>query len=113
MNSTQGVGERARESMYAVEPAGAPSMQAAMGALIRQFAAAAIPPGDLARIEVPTTLIWGRHDLATPLPVAEEAAARYGWSLHVIEDAGDDPPLEQPEAFLAALGTPVGQVAAS
>ena len=27
----------------------------------------AIPPADLARIAVPTTLIWGRHDLATRL----------------------------------------------
>lgn len=24
--------------------------------------------GDLARIAIPTTLIWGRHDRATPLP---------------------------------------------
>ena len=63
----------------------------------------AIPPADLARIAVPTTLIWGRHDLATPLPIAEAASARYGWPLHVIEDAGDDPPIEQPEAFLNAL----------
>ena len=60
----------------------------------------AIPPAELARIAVPTTLIWGRHDLATPLSVAEAASARYGWPLHVIEDAADDPPIEQPEAFL-------------
>lgn len=45
----------------------------------------------------------GRHDLATPLYVAEEASERYGWRLHVIEDAADDPLLEQPEAFLKAL----------
>jgi hypothetical protein len=37
--------------------------------------------------------------------VAEEASARYGWPLHVIEDAADDPPIEQPEAFLRALHT--------
>jgi pimeloyl-ACP methyl ester carboxylesterase len=35
--------------------------------------------------------------------VAEAASARYGWPLHVIEDAADDPPIEQPEAFLRAL----------
>jgi pimeloyl-ACP methyl ester carboxylesterase len=31
------------------------------------------------------------------------ASARYGWPLYVIEDAGDDPAMEQPEAFLEAL----------
>ena len=92
---------------YAVELAGTPSVQAAMGALIGQFAAAPIPAAELARIDVPTTLIWGRHDLATPLQVAESAGARYGWPLHVIDDAGDDPPLEQPGAFLAALHTAI------
>ena len=52
---------------------------------------------------MPTTLIWGRHDLATPLAVAEQAAARHRWPLHVIEDANDDPPIEQPEALLRVL----------
>ena len=88
---------------YAVELAGTPSVQGAMGGLIGQFAVTPVPPDDLARIDVPTTLIWGRHDLATPLQVAEDASARHGWPLHVIEDAGDDPPLEQPDAFLDAL----------
>lgn len=37
------------------------------------------------------------------LTMAEDASAKYGWLLHVIEDAADDPPLEQPEAFLGAL----------
>jgi pimeloyl-ACP methyl ester carboxylesterase len=63
----------------------------------------AIPQDDLARIAVPTTLIWGRHNLGLRLKVAEAASARYGWPLHVIEDAGDDPAIEQPEAFLEAL----------
>jgi pimeloyl-ACP methyl ester carboxylesterase len=63
----------------------------------------AIPPAELERIGVPTILIWGRHDRATPLAVAEAAAARYGWPLHVIENANDDPPVEQPEALLRAL----------
>jgi pimeloyl-ACP methyl ester carboxylesterase len=57
----------------------------------------------LAGIAVPTTLIWGRHDLATSLGVAEAASARYGWPLRVIEDAGDDPVMEQPERFVQAL----------
>lgn len=93
---------------YAVELARTPRVQAAIGNLLGQFAAAPIPPAELARINVPTTLIWGRHDLATPVQIAEAAAARYGWPLHAIEDAGDDPSLEQPAAFLAALHAAIG-----
>jgi pimeloyl-ACP methyl ester carboxylesterase len=54
---------------------------------------------------VATTLIWGRHDLQVPLATAETAATLYDWPLHVIDNAGDDPALEQPEAFLNALHT--------
>jgi hypothetical protein len=60
---------------------------------------ATAPPG----FTVPTTLIWGRHDLQVRLRVAEAASARYGWPLHVVEDAADDPAVGQPEAFLDAL----------
>jgi pimeloyl-ACP methyl ester carboxylesterase len=93
---------------YAVELAGDARVQAALGSLIGQFAAAPIPPEQLARIDVPTTLVWGQHDLATPLHVAEVASARYGWPLHVVEDAGDEPFLDQPEAFLDVLQLAVG-----
>jgi len=79
------------------------SGQQALAALMEQLGASALPEAELARIAVPTTLIWGRHDLATPLSTAEAASARYGWPLHVIEDANDDPPIEQPEAVLSAL----------
>lgn len=58
---------------------------------------------DLARIAVPTTLIWGAEDVGMPVKVAAEASARYQWPLHVIEGARDDPAIERPEAFLAAL----------
>jgi FAD/FMN-containing dehydrogenase/pimeloyl-ACP methyl ester carboxylesterase len=84
---------------YNVDRVGTPSVQAALGQLMEQFAT----PADLARIAVRTTLIWGRHDSATPLAVAEAAATRHGWPLHVIEDCADDPPIEQPEAFLRVL----------
>jgi pimeloyl-ACP methyl ester carboxylesterase len=77
----------------------------AVDSLMKQFGVQAIPSADLARIAVPTALIWGRHDLATRLAVAEAASARYGWRLHVIEESADDPPIEQPEAFLRALRT--------
>lgn len=94
---------------YNVERAGTPSVQVALGALMEHFGGPAIAAADLARIAVPTTLIWGRHDLATPLAVAEAASARHPWPLHVIEDCADDPPIEQPEAFLRALHTAIGR----
>jgi pimeloyl-ACP methyl ester carboxylesterase len=70
---------------------------------MQEFGMSAIPDEDLDRISVPTILIWGRHDLATPLRVAQAASSRHGWPLHVIESAADDPPMEQPEAFLRTL----------
>jgi pimeloyl-ACP methyl ester carboxylesterase len=89
---------------YALDRFRTPSVKAAMRSLMRQLASA-IPPRELDRIDVPTTLIWGRHDLGVRLSVAEAASARYGWPLHVIENARDDPAIEQPEAFLEALRT--------
>jgi pimeloyl-ACP methyl ester carboxylesterase len=88
---------------YNVDRASAPAVQTAVGAVMETFAMPAIPPEELARIAVPTTLIWGRHDRATPLAVAETASARFGWPLVVIEDSADDPSTEQPEATLRAL----------
>jgi pimeloyl-ACP methyl ester carboxylesterase len=103
------MGERwAPFEAYNVERARAPSVQTAVAALMEQLGVAAIPPAELARIAVPTTLIWGRHDRATPLSVAEAASARFGWPLHVIENCNDDPPVEQPEALLRALGAALG-----
>jgi pimeloyl-ACP methyl ester carboxylesterase len=43
-----------------------------------------------------------------PLRSAEEASARYGWPLPVIEDAGHVTPGEQPEAFVGALRATLG-----
>lgn len=88
---------------YAIDGARRPALRAAFSQLMAEFGAPRIPDSELSRITVPTTLIWGRQDLATPLRVAEEASARLGWPLRVIEDAGDDPPIEQPAAFLRVL----------
>ena len=88
---------------YNLDRASTPSVQTALGELMEQFGGPAIDPAELERITVPTRLIWGRHDLATPLAAAEAAGARYGWPLEVIEDVGDDPPVEQPQAFVRAL----------
>ena len=87
---------------YNLDLARAPSAKAA-GRLMREVGVPRIPPEDLARIAVPTTLIWGRHDRANRPRIAEAASARYGWPLRVIEDCADDPPRDQPEAFLEAL----------
>lgn len=90
---------------YNVDRAQTPSVQTALGTLMDQFGLPAIPSTDLERITVSTTLIWGRHDLATPLSIAQEASTRYGWPLHVIDNVGDDPPVEQPEALVHVLRT--------
>lgn len=98
------VGERWEPfKAYVLDRARAPSAKAALRTLMGKVGVPAIPSADLARIAVPTTLIWGRHDPVMRLRVAEAASARYGCPLHVIEDAADDPPIEQPNAFLAAL----------
>jgi pimeloyl-ACP methyl ester carboxylesterase len=88
---------------YTLDRAHAPGAAAIQGALMEQFGFPPIPPEVLAGITVPTTLIWGRHDLATSLSVADAASARYGWPLQVIEDAGVDTVMEQPERFVQAL----------
>jgi pimeloyl-ACP methyl ester carboxylesterase len=87
---------------YNLELARMPGVRSAVATLMQQFGPA-IPAADLSRIAVPTTLVWGRHDRAFPLAIAEEASARYGWPLHVIENSADDPPIEQPEALVRLL----------
>jgi pimeloyl-ACP methyl ester carboxylesterase len=102
------MGERWEASQaYMLDLARTPSVRAANRRLLRELGTRAIPPGELARISVPTTLIWGRHDRVMRLRIAEAASARYGWPLHVIEDAGHFV-AEQPEAFGRALRTALG-----
>ena len=99
-----GMGDRWEQmKAYNLELARMPTLLAAEQALIGEFGMAPIPAEELARITVPVTLIWGRHDLATPLGVATAASARHGWPLRIIENAGDDPAMEQPEAFVRVL----------
>lgn len=75
----------------------------AAGQLFRRAGTPRIPPEELEQITVPVSLIWGRHDRALRLRIAERTSTRYGWPLHVIEYAADDPARDQPEAFLRAL----------
>jgi pimeloyl-ACP methyl ester carboxylesterase len=86
---------------YALEGARSQEQSAMLAAMMTRFGLA--PIQDLDRITVPTTLIWGRYDLQVLLRTAQTASARHGWPLHVIDDAGDDPAVEQPDAFLRAL----------
>ena len=88
---------------YALELARSPRVRGGMKSLMSVVGVPAIPRSELAKISVPTGLIWGRLDRAIPLKVAEAAQARYGWPLEVIDDCADDPPMERPEAFVRAV----------
>lgn len=88
---------------YTLDRVQAPGRVAALSSLMTHVGAPAIPPSTLARLAVPTALVWGRENRATPLHVATAASSRYGWQLHVIEEAGADTALEQPHAFVSAL----------
>lgn len=90
---------------YNLACANEPDHKKALTSLMKQFGIPRIPSADLARIDIPTALIWGRHDRANKLAIAEAASKRYGWPLCVIENSRDDPKLEQPEAFVNAVHT--------
>lgn len=90
----------------ALDGARSADQKAALRSLMPQLGWRAIPEPELARIAVPAILIWGRHDRQTPLAVAQRASSRYGWPLHIIEDAADDPAFEQPGAVVSALCRP-------
>ena len=88
---------------YALEGVRRPGARSAMLSLVVTFGMRPISRRDLARIPVPVSLIWGRHDLQNRIGIAEAAAARFGWPLEVIEEVRDDPCWERPEAAVAAL----------
>ena len=73
--------------------------------LMELFGFEPIPEAMLAGIAVPTTLIWGRHDSIVPLSIGDDASARFGWPLRIIENAGNEPAIEAPDAFVRALRT--------
>ena len=61
------------------------------------------PDSELARIDIPTTLLWGRHDRMVPLAIGETARSRHRWPLQVIDDAAHAPHIEQPDTFVETL----------
>lgn len=88
---------------YTLDRARDPGVKAAMKYFMGELGVPRIPDADLRRIVAPTSLVWGRHDRANRIRIAEEASERFGWPIHVIEDAADDPPMEAPGAFVAAV----------
>jgi pimeloyl-ACP methyl ester carboxylesterase len=90
---------------YQLDRAKQPTVNAANRTLLRKMGTKPIPDEDLGKIEVPVALIWGRHDRVMPLKYAERARAKFGWPLHVIDDAGHIAMAEQPAQFGAALRT--------
>ena len=88
---------------YSVDRARDPGVKAAMKAFMSKLGVPPIPVADLESITAPTELVWGRDDRANRLRIAEAASDRFGWPLHVIDGAADDPPMEQPDALVAAL----------
>jgi pimeloyl-ACP methyl ester carboxylesterase len=57
---------------------------------------------DLARIVVPSMLLWGVRDMIVPIEIGRRMAARIGAEL-VALDSGHFWPYEQPEQAAAAL----------
>jgi pimeloyl-ACP methyl ester carboxylesterase len=90
-------------SGYALDRARKPEMKSALQSMMPKLGVPAISKKDLEKISVPTTMIWGRHDLQVNLSVAEKANKRYGWPLYIIDHAADDPAFEQPENFITAF----------
>jgi pimeloyl-ACP methyl ester carboxylesterase len=91
-----------------VADVGAMTMRVGREAFIRQQIAILGRPDSrlgLSRIQVPTLVLCGRQDMATPVEAAREIAADIdGARLVVIEACGHLSTLERPEAVNAALG---------
>jgi pimeloyl-ACP methyl ester carboxylesterase len=91
---------------YTLERARQRHVKKTMGRLVRSQ----IKPmadDELARIDVPISLVWGRHDRMCPLAIGESASEKHGWPLHVVEDAAHAPHIEQPEAFVETLNAAI------
>lgn len=93
---------------YNLECANDKERSDAMQFLMKTVGIPKIPDDTLNNIDVPTSLIWGRHDKANKLNIARSASKKFGWPLFVIDETRDDPKLERPDEFVQALYESVG-----
>lgn len=88
---------------YSLDRARDGGVKAAMKFFMSELGVPKIDDAELASLRVPVSLIWGREDRANKVSVAVAASERFGWPLHIIDGAADDPPMERPEEFVAAV----------
>ena len=88
---------------YTLDRAKDPNVKAATKFFMSTLGVPRIADSDLAAITTPTSLIWGRQDKANRLRVAHAASNRFGWPLHIVDGAADDPPMERPDEFVTAV----------
>ncbi|MPZ92944.1 MAG: alpha/beta fold hydrolase [Actinobacteria bacterium] len=92
---------------YALERGTLRSSKKAMRSVVKG-GLQAIPGTELRKVRTPVALIWGRHDRLLPLRIAESIVPAVGWPLHVIDDAGHLPHVEQPDDFIDTLQAVIG-----
>lgn len=93
---------------YNLECANDKERSEAMQWLMKTLGVPKISDDELVKIDVPTSLIWGRYDKANKLKIAKSASKKFGWPLYVINNTRDDPKLERPDAFVKELYESVG-----
>ena len=88
---------------YSLDRARDGGVKTAMKFFMSELGVPKIDDAGLASLRVPVSLIWGSEDKANKVSVAVAASERFGWPLHIIDGAADDPPMERPEEFVAAV----------
>lgn len=88
---------------YSLDRARDPQVKTTMKFFMSELGVPRIPVADLTAITAQTSLVWGRHDRANRVRIAEAASERFGWPLHIIEEAADDPPMETPDELVNAV----------
>ncbi len=80
-----------------------------LGALGPRMLAQPVTDEQLKTLQTPTLVIWGREDKLLPLTSGRHFAAQIpGARIEIIDDCGHAPSMEQPRAYLAALGSFLG-----
>ncbi len=69
---------------------------------------------DLARVDIPTLIVWGKDDTITPPFVAEQFLKHIRDSKRILlDECGHAPPIEQPAAFAHAIHEFLGDLAST